>query len=54
MTDAQQAAIKAAEDQIQTLLNELTIEIGGDIENVRVDTRLFGQLSVEIHTSVDD
>lgn len=53
-TEAQLQAIKSAESQIQAILHDLAIDIGGDIESVDVDTRPFGQLRTEIFTSVDD
>lgn len=46
--DANAAAIKKAEEQIQRILLDLEEFIGFDIDQVQVDTRQFSNLKTEI------
>ncbi len=48
---AREAAIKKAEDAISKILFDLEEEIGGEIDDVDVDTRALGQLRCSIFVS---
>jgi hypothetical protein len=48
LTTVQDAAVSKAEVKIQKILIDLYNELGLDIEHVRVDTRNFANLAVEI------
>lgn len=48
MTDKQIERIKAAAERVQNILLDLQEDVGGLIDQVRVDTRNFANCSVEI------
>lgn len=47
-TEVEEKALKKAESDIQDILIAVSNKLGRDIDQVQIDTRMFGNLRVEI------